>query len=120
MHKILHYTDLQWSNPKQDHTGTIERMYKELTDDDKKKYDALVEGAFKEKYWNPERYKVEQTRLESRQHACHACQSDAHGQTAGSQFSFVNSFCNVFIFIGLVNMLYEFSKWDVIQKFVSK
>ncbi|KAI8577052.1 hypothetical protein K450DRAFT_254131 [Umbelopsis ramanniana AG] len=55
MYKILLHTDLQWSAPNGtgNQIGQIERSYKELSDDDKKKYDALVEAAFKEKYLNP-------------------------------------------------------------------
>jgi hypothetical protein len=113
MYKILHYTDLEWSRPKTverfaaSYTSNIENAYKELTDEDKKKYNALMEGAFKEKYLNPERYKFEQTRLDPRQHACHACQNDIHATTAAvkKKSTWANSITNVILFISVLNFI---------------
>ncbi|KAG2172976.1 hypothetical protein INT44_004717 [Umbelopsis vinacea] len=47
----------------------------------------MVEAVFKEKFLNPERYKFEQTRLESRQHVGHVLQNDPPQQIAGKDGS---------------------------------
>jgi hypothetical protein len=95
MYKVLRYTELQWSKPNMPYLGSIEKAYEKLTNDDKKKYDALVEGAFKEKYLNPQRVKLEQARLESRCHACHASQNDAHGQTVVNKSHWTESLIRI-------------------------
>ncbi|KAG2172977.1 hypothetical protein INT44_004718 [Umbelopsis vinacea] len=120
MHKILHYTDLQWAQSTSYHNGTIEKLYKELADDDKKNYDALVEGAFKAKYLNPERYKLEQTRLESPQHVDHACQKKADEQTTDSKYVLLIGIAAPFAFVLVVKLLYALASWDIFKTFSRK
>ncbi|KAI8577053.1 hypothetical protein K450DRAFT_254133 [Umbelopsis ramanniana AG] len=60
MYKALHWTGKQLDAPNMGYVPNIEAAYNELSDDDKKKFDALYEELFRARFMNPERLKAEQ------------------------------------------------------------
>ncbi|KAG2172978.1 hypothetical protein INT44_004719 [Umbelopsis vinacea] len=66
MYKALHWTGKQLDNPNTGYSSNIEAAYKELSDEEKKKINALYEELFRARYLDPERIKAEQNGAETK------------------------------------------------------
>ncbi|KAI8577050.1 hypothetical protein K450DRAFT_254127 [Umbelopsis ramanniana AG] len=119
MFRILNATDKLWtsldSSRDQIYKNEIAIAYSELTEEDKKKYDALVEGVFKDKFLNPERFKLEQARSEYR---CPACQNDAHEQIVVSKSAWAESLVRIVFLLLSFYTAHTFSQGLILPLFV--